>query len=182
MAQNHPLCNLLPDFFGGIKSNLAEKIRVNKRVCAIYPGIPGACKRARIRTSWVWPEISTRCNWQRKHLHTGWKIHHDGKWFPIGKATISWPHLAWKQWKRCGNISPKKSTHIFFMSFANPGTTSNAFEKTRFWEAVASFIEITFCWWPLGPFQQVKCRRLARLPPLHQPLAFDGHLPQKQIF
>ena len=45
MAQNHPLCHLLPGFFWGVKSNLAEKIRVNKRVCAVCPGIPGACIR-----------------------------------------------------------------------------------------------------------------------------------------
>jgi len=34
--------------FWGVKSNLAEKIRVNKRVCAVYPGIPGACIRCHL--------------------------------------------------------------------------------------------------------------------------------------
>ena len=38
------------------------------------------------------------------HGHTGWKIHHDGRWFPIGKATNSWPYLAWKQWKDVGTF------------------------------------------------------------------------------
>ena len=248
-------------FLGGVKSNLAEKIRVNKRVCAIYPGIPGACKRARIRTSWassakragwVWPEISTRCNCQRKHLHwlenppwwsmiPHWKSndfltssgmkatkktweHFTEKEYPhlfhffyqpwnnlkcfwkdliLGSSCkIHWNQillvtaqsLSTSQMPPTGAPPKMPSATGFFMATCHrsrsstarrlavvkqPAVDTSTATVANDGDQCRKSAEVSICHslqtspnMLLGPFQQVKCRRLARLPPLHQPLAF----------
>ena len=71
-----------------------------------------------------------------------------------------------------GTFHRKKVPTSFSFLLPSLEQSQMLLKRPVFWEAVASFIEITFCWWPLGPFQQVKCRRLVRLPQCLQPRVF----------